>query len=93
VYNGVQILEPVCTSKGVAHKIRFDVSKMRYVSWENSKRLIYGSLLCLSKDKFETFILATVEERKAYELREVIVGRVNYDTRRNVVSSKSCRKQ
>lgn len=71
VYNGVRILKPVCTSKGVTYQISFDVSKLRRILWENSKRLIYGSLLCLSKDNFETFILATVEDRKPELLKEV----------------------
>lgn len=31
--------------------------------WENSKRLIYGSLVCLSCDNFETFMFATVSDR------------------------------
>jgi len=41
------------------------------VRWENSKRLIYGSLMCLSKDKFESFVFATVTNRDMKELKQV----------------------
>lgn len=63
VYDNVEILKPGFTSDGVAYKIRFDVLRFRGVQWENSKRLIFGSLLCLSKDNFESFAFATVADR------------------------------
>ena len=74
VYDNVRILSPVFTSNGIAHKVRFDVSRFRGVQWENSKRLIFGSLLCLSKDKFENFVFATVANR---ELRGIVKVREN----------------
>ena len=64
VYDNVEILNPVFTSNGVAYKIRFDISRFRGVQWENSKRLIFGSLLCLSKDNYESFAFATVANRE-----------------------------
>ena len=63
VYENAVILDPEFTSNGVTYKIRFDVSRFRGVQWENSKRLIFGSLLCLSKDNFESFAFATVADR------------------------------
>lgn len=64
VYDNVEILsKPEFTSDGVAYKVRFDISRFRGVQWENSKRLIFGSLLCLSKDNFESFAFATVADR------------------------------
>ena len=74
VYDNVRILSPVFTSNGIAYKVRFDVSWFRGVQWENSKRLIFGSLLCLSKDKFENFVFATVANR---ELRDIVKVREN----------------
>ena len=71
VYDNVEVLNPVFTSKGVAYQIRFDVSKFRGVQWENSKRLIFGSLLCLSKDNFESFVFATVANRELRDIRKV----------------------
>lgn len=41
--------------------------------WQNSKRLIYGSLVCLSCDLFESFLFATVSNREPKELEK---GRV-----------------
>ncbi|PFX30307.1 NFX1-type zinc finger-containing protein 1 [Stylophora pistillata] len=70
VYKDVTILSPVCTSNGVAFKIRFDVTGFSRVRWENSKRLIFGSLLCLSKDDFKSFVFATVANRELSEVRK-----------------------
>ena len=71
IYYNVKILRPICTSSGVRYKIRFDTRKFVDVQWENSKRLIFGSLLCLSKDNFENFVFATVAERNVKEVEKV----------------------
>ena len=71
IYYNVKILRPICTSSGVRYKIRFDTRKFVDVQWENSKRLIFGSLLCLSKDNFENFVFATVAERNVKEVVKV----------------------
>ena len=70
-YKDVKLFYPVCTSDGLQYKIKFDISKLKNVRWENSKRLIYGSLMCLSKDKFESFVFATVANRDIKELKQV----------------------
>ena len=64
LYNDVRLLYPVCTSSGIRYRIKFDNSKLRHVRWENSKRLIFGSLICLSKDNFDSLVLATVANRE-----------------------------
>ena len=71
VYKDVQLLYPVCTSDGLRYKIKFDDTRLKHVRWENSKRLIFGSLMCLSKDKFESFVFATVANRDIKELKQV----------------------
>ncbi|CAH1264363.1 ZNFX1 [Branchiostoma lanceolatum] len=63
VYNGVSILQPNCTNQGLTHTLRFDNSRLQRVNWEFSKRLIFGSLVCLSVDGFETLFFATVANR------------------------------
>ena len=63
VYNGVSVCTPVCLHSGVGFYIRFDVSRLQRVNWEHSKRLIFGSLLCLSCDNFQTILFATVVNR------------------------------
>ena len=63
---------PLCSgSNGLLHRIKFDSSRFRRIRWENSKRLIFGSLLCLSKDNFDSFVLATVENRDVKNLKDV----------------------
>lgn len=43
------------------------------VRWQNSKRLLYGSLVCLSCDNFQSLLFATVSER---EPKDIIKGRI-----------------
>ena len=65
VYHGVTVLYPVCNRKGRVFKIKFNQShsKVRRIKWERSKRLKFGSLLCLSSDDFNTLVFASVENR------------------------------
>jgi hypothetical protein len=71
MYRNVKILYPVCSNSGLRHHIQFDTSRLKRVKWENSKRLIFGSLLCLSKDHFQTLVFATVADRDPKELAHV----------------------
>ena len=71
LYNDVRMLYPVCTSNGVRYRIKFDNTKLRHVRWENSKRLIFGSLMCLSKDNFDSLVFATVANRELWNIRRV----------------------
>ncbi|KAL3848155.1 hypothetical protein ACJMK2_019032 [Sinanodonta woodiana] len=72
IYNHVRIISPICSDSGLSHALQFDVSHMR-VRWESSKRLIHGSLLCLSADLFETFYFATVTNRDPKDLQKGIL--------------------
>ncbi|XP_078092539.1 NFX1-type zinc finger-containing protein 1 isoform X1 [Mustelus asterias] len=73
VYFNTRILVPLCTSTGVGYKVQFDTRPLKFVRWQNSKRLLYGSLVCISKDNFETLLFATVSNRDPVELKEGIV--------------------
>ncbi|NXE92852.1 ZNFX1 protein, partial [Menura novaehollandiae] len=73
VYFNTQIIAPRCASTGIVYKVQFDTKPLRFVQWQNSKRLLYGSLVCMSKDQFETFLFATVSNRDATELADGIV--------------------
>ena len=66
-YYDVIVLRPVYSDKGKHYRIRFDQSHytVRRVKWDRSKRLKYGSLVCLSSDDFNSFVLATVQNRDA----------------------------
>lgn len=73
VYYDVQVLCPIASNNGLCHRISFDVSKMQRVNWESSKRLIFGSLVCISSDNFKTLMFATVAERDAKKLKEGVL--------------------
>ena len=72
IYFGVSIMHPVCTRDGILHQIQFDNTNLKKVRWEVSKRLIYGSLLCLSRDSFRTLLFATVSDRSPAQLKKGI---------------------
>ncbi|NWV10824.1 ZNFX1 protein, partial [Ptilonorhynchus violaceus] len=73
IYFDARIIAPHCASTGIVYKVEFDTKPLRFVQWQNSKRLLYGSLVCMSKDNFETFLFATVSNRNAAELVNGIV--------------------
>ncbi|NXY18307.1 ZNFX1 protein, partial [Atrichornis clamosus] len=73
IYFDTRIIAPRCASTGIVYKVQFDIKPLRFVHWQNSKRLLYGSLVCMSKDHFETLLFATVSNRDAAELADGIV--------------------
>uniref|UniRef100_A0ACB8F7I5 Uncharacterized protein n=1 Tax=Sphaerodactylus townsendi TaxID=933632 RepID=A0ACB8F7I5_9SAUR len=73
VYFDTRILHPVCSVTGIDYVVQFDTKPLKQVRWENSKRLIYGSLVCLSKDNFETFLFASVSHRDSRDLQKGLV--------------------
>ena len=74
IYRDVHILYPSCTNAGITHTITFDVSRLQNVPWQHSRRLIFGSLLCFSADKFKTCFFAKVSHR---DVKELVKGRIN----------------
>ncbi|RLV98769.1 hypothetical protein DV515_00010407 [Chloebia gouldiae] len=73
IYFDARIIAPCCTPTGIAYKVQFDIKPLRFVHWQNSKRLLYGSLVCMSQDHFETFLFASVSNRNAADLANGIV--------------------
>uniref|UniRef100_UPI00398E6CFF NFX1-type zinc finger-containing protein 1-like n=1 Tax=Pristiophorus japonicus TaxID=55135 RepID=UPI00398E6CFF len=73
IYFNAHILGPLCTHNGVFYRVQFDIKLLKFVQWESSKRLLYGSFLCLSKDNFETVLFATVAHSSFKELRKGII--------------------
>ncbi|XP_022092111.1 NFX1-type zinc finger-containing protein 1-like [Acanthaster planci] len=73
IYHDVGVHFPICTNDGITHRVSFDVSKFRKVRWQATKRLTFGSLVCLSKDNFQSVIFATVANRKPEELEQGLV--------------------
>ena len=69
VYRDVTIIEPVFTRSGICYSLHFDLpSHMQWYNWEHSKRLMFGSLVCLSPDDFQTVIFATIANRDPKKL-------------------------
>ncbi|XP_062302008.1 NFX1-type zinc finger-containing protein 1, partial [Osmerus eperlanus] len=73
VYFDTRLVVPMCTHSGIAYKVQFDSQPLKFVRWQNSKRLLYGSLVCLSCDNFENFLFATVSDREPTELEKGFV--------------------
>ena len=73
IYHDVEIQYPMCSWDGIVHRVHFDHTKFQRVRWQATKRLIYGSLVCLSSDDFHTFMFATVANRKPEDLEQGFV--------------------
>ena len=69
-YSGAHIVDKKFTPSGIIYQMQFDVSRFDTRRWAHSKRLLFGSFLCLSKDNFETMLFATVSNRDPDELRK-----------------------
>ncbi|NXG55458.1 ZNFX1 protein, partial [Hemiprocne comata] len=68
IYFDTRIIAPLCSPTGIVYKVQFDIKPLKFVRWQNSKRLLYGSLICMSKDHFETCLFATVSNRDNADL-------------------------
>ncbi|XP_068769058.1 NFX1-type zinc finger-containing protein 1 isoform X2 [Struthio camelus] len=73
IYFDTRIITPLCSSSGIVYKVQFDTKPLKFVRWQNSKRLLYGSLVCMSKDHFETCLFATVSNRDSADLAQGVV--------------------
>ena len=73
LYENVTLVDTKVSIDGICHILKFDTANTKHVNWEQSKRLIFGSLLCLSYDLFETIYFATVTNRKTEDLEKGVV--------------------
>lgn len=62
IYTNVRPVALLFASIGVIHRMTFMVDGRR-VNWKQSKRLIPGTIVCLSTNDFQTYRFATVVER------------------------------
>ncbi|GAB6018951.1 NFX1-type zinc finger-containing protein 1 [Chamberlinius hualienensis] len=73
----------ITRTHGVTQELYFDVASLPYVDWKNTKRLLCGSLVCLSSDNFDHFTVAVVSYSSANTLANGIVHvkllNTNYD--------------
>lgn len=70
VYFDTRLVVPKCTKTGIGYIVQFDIQPLKFVCWQNSKRLLFGSLVCLSSDHFESFLFATVSDRDPKALQK-----------------------
>ena len=74
-YRSVRIIgKELATECGITYQVEIDVSRLNTSRWPVSKRLLYGSFLCISKDNFKTMLFATVSKRDPEELKK---GRID----------------
>ena len=73
-YRSVRIIGKEFTWGGIIHQVQIDVSRIDTSRWPKSKRLLFGSFLCLSKDNFKTMLFATVSNRDEGNVKE---GRID----------------
>ena len=63
LYYQIKMKYPQCTKSGLIYRISFDTISTKKIPWKHSRRLIYGNLLCFSKDQFRTIVFAIVANR------------------------------
>lgn len=86
IYTNVQIISPVCNNSGLCRRVSFDCKGMKRIRWESSRRLIYGSLVCLSSDNFQTLLFATVAERDLKSIRKGLID-LKFEASNRIVSN------
>ena len=74
-YRSVRIIgKELAAGSGITYQVEIDVSGLKTSRWPDSKRLMYGSFLCISHDNFQTMLFATVSKREPEELKK---GRID----------------
>jgi hypothetical protein len=64
VYSNLVVKDNLITNQGIVCAVKMD-SKAK-INFEKSKKLIYGSLVCLSSDHFDqNLIIGTIQDKKA----------------------------
>lgn len=67
----VRVLGLTFSSVGVASKVSFSINRAgKNIRWAHSKRLIPGTLVCLSSNNFQTVKVATVVARPTEGLEQ-----------------------
>ncbi|CAG0923232.1 unnamed protein product [Notodromas monacha] len=73
IYEKAVVIGKVYEPIGVTFKLKFSLRNLGRVRWEISKRLLFGSLVCLTNDNFKSVVFASVAERKVEDLKRGIV--------------------
>ena len=74
VYFDVKMESSLLTNSGFVYSFKMSDEKKNQINWESSKRLMFGSLVCLSMDYFtNNFLIGVICERDTKRLMEGIV--------------------
>lgn len=88
VYYDVRVQSSYCEGDGgLLYRIRFSLEGLQRVRWANSKRLMFGSLLCLSSDEFQTVRFAIVYNRDLLEGKQRYDPKSRYNKREGAAAS------
>nr|CAD7604192.1 unnamed protein product [Timema genevievae] len=80
-YNKVLFLTTKSTKDGVGVLVNFDPYRRRRIeNWKDSKKFMYGSLLCFTSDNFKSTIIATVIERDEIFTKRILVVKFHSPT-------------
>mmetsp|Transcript_101999 Transcript_101999/g.233606 ORF Transcript_101999/g.233606 Transcript_101999/m.233606 type:complete len:1568 (+) Transcript_101999:399-5102(+) len=63
VYKDTRVCGLISARDGLVYRIQLAKAYVRGIHWESSRRLMYGSLVCLSNDDFASIIWAVVYRR------------------------------
>lgn len=80
-YFDIKIQSPVPSDKGLAYALKIDSSSNK-IDWEISKKLMFGSLVCLSCDFFDqNCLIGIICERELVQLKNegVLYVKFQYD--------------
>ncbi|XP_072949114.1 uncharacterized protein [Epargyreus clarus] len=76
VFRNVKFAEPYVSADKIGMMVQVDANTTKWfrtINWAQSKRLIYGSLVLLTKDNCKTFIVATILDRDMKHLNNGMI--------------------
>ena len=80
-YFGCSIETCIPTDHGMVYQVRLSPDKTKSINWDASKKLLFGSLICMSDDYFEKrCLIGSICERDPKKLKEgIILVKFNID--------------
>ncbi|XP_037052517.1 NFX1-type zinc finger-containing protein 1-like isoform X2 [Bradysia coprophila] len=73
IYRDVKLHKVNCTTDVTLFTMKFSTINLKRVKWQNSKRLLTGSLLILTPDRFKNIYFATVGRRDEKKLPQGLI--------------------
>jgi hypothetical protein len=74
-YFGCSIEKNVPTEHGIVYEVRLSEDKNKKMNWDVCKKLLFGSLVCLSNDYFENMcLIGSICERDPKKLKNGVIN-------------------